>query len=284
MAPEISLPKHLSSDKPRVLVVDGSKLVRRMIEGMLKAELPECVVLSCETGEAAQRELESGVVDLVTTALSLPDMDGIELAHHVREYSPQAYIPIIVVSGDVQERLVARSLSHDVTDYFDKALGFEALAEFISGYVHPAQTANGEVLYVEDSRVVATATTRMMEKFGLNVTHVTSVEAAIELLEAAKSEGRAPGPDLVLTDVNLKGELSGGDLLELIRGGFGYSKAELPVLVMTGDYNPKNQAALLRAGANDLVHKPIEERLLITKLVFQLRVARKVRERAHASS
>ncbi|HVV95606.1 MAG TPA: response regulator [Rhodanobacteraceae bacterium] len=277
-----SLPQHLSSDTPRVLVVDGSRLVRRLIEGVLKAELPGAVVLSCESGETAKRELESGVVDLVTTALSLPDMDGVELAHYVREYSPQAYIPIIVVSGDVQERLVARSLSHDVTDYFDKSLGFEALAEFIRGYVHPAQFANGEVLYVEDSRVVALATTRMMEKFGLTVTQVTSVEAAIELLEAAKSEGRAPGADLVLTDVNLKGELSGGDLLELIRGGFGYGKGELPVLVMTGDDNPKSQAALLRAGANDLVHKPIEERLLITKLVFQLRVSRKLREREHA--
>jgi DNA-binding response OmpR family regulator len=51
---------------------------------------------------------------------------------------------------------------------------------------------------------------------------------------------------------------------------------------MTGDDNPKNQAALLRAGANDLVHKPIEERLLITKLVFQLRVSRKLRERESA--
>jgi CheY-like chemotaxis protein len=274
-----SLPQHLSSDTPRVLVVDGSRLVRRLIEGVLKAELPGAVVLSCENGEAAKRELESGVVDLVTTALSLPDMDGVELAHYVREFSPQAYIPIIVVSGDVQERLVAHSLSHDVTDYFDKSLGFDALAEFIRGYVHPAEVANGEVLYVEDSRVVALATTRMMEKFGLAVTQVTSVEAAVELLEAAKSEGRAPGADLVLTDVNLKGELSGGDLLELIRGGFGYGKGELPVLVMTGDDNPKNQAALLRAGANDLVHKPIEERLLITKLVFQLRVARKLRQR-----
>ena len=277
-----SLPQHLSSDTPRVLVVDGSRLVRKLIEGVLKAELPDCVVLSCETGAAAKRELENGVVDLVSTALSLPDMDGVELAHHVREYSPQAYIPIIVVSGDVQERLVARSLSHDVTDYFDKSLGFDALGEFIRGYVHPAQVASGDVLYVEDSRVVALATTRMMEKFGLTVTLVTSVEAAIELLETAKNEDRAPGPDLVLTDVNLKGELSGGDLLELIRGGFGYSKGELPVLVMTGDDNPKNQTALLRAGANDLVHKPIEERLLITKLVFQLRVARKLRERAHA--
>jgi CheY-like chemotaxis protein len=280
MPSEIALlPQHLSSDTPRVLVVDGSRLVRRLIEGVLKAELPGAVVLSCEIGEAAKRELESGVVDLVTTALSLPDMDGVELAHYVREFSPQAYIPIIVVSGDVQERLVARSLSHDVTDYFDKSLGFDALAEFIRGYVHPAEVANGEVLYVEDSRGVALATTRMKEKVGRAVTHVTSGEAAVELLEAAKSEGRAPGADLVLTDVNLKGELSGGDLLELIRGGFGYGKGELPVLVMTGDDNPKNQAALLRAGANDLVHKPIEERLLITKLVFQLRVARKLRQR-----
>jgi CheY-like chemotaxis protein len=277
-----SLPQHLSSDTPRVLVVDGSRLVRRLIGQVLKAELPDAVVLSCETGAEAQRELGNGVVDLVTTALSLPDMDGIELAHHVREHSPQAYIPIIVVSGDTQERLVARSLSQDVTDYFDKSLGFEALAEFIRGYVHPADLANGSVLYVEDSRVVALATTRMMEKFGLAVTHVTSVEAAVEILEKAKEEGRAPGTDLVLTDVNLKGDLSGGDLLELIRGGFGYSKGELPVLVMTGDDNPKNQTALLRAGANDLVHKPIEERLLITKLVFQLRVARKIRERANA--
>jgi CheY-like chemotaxis protein len=277
-----SLPQHLSSDTPRVLVVDGSRLVRRLIGQVLKAELPDAVVLSCETGAAAQRELAHGVVDLVTTALSLPDMDGVELAHHVREHSPQAYIPIIVVSGDTQERLVARSLSQDVTDYFDKSLGFEALAEFIRGYVHPADLANGNVLYVEDSRVVALATTRMMEKFGLAVTHVTSVEAAVEILEKAKDEGRGPGTDLVLTDVNLKGDLSGGDLLELIRGGFGYAKGELPVLVMTGDDNPKNQTALLRAGANDLVHKPIEERLLITKLVFQLRVARKIRERATA--
>ena len=86
------------------------------------------------------------------------------------------------------------------------------------------------------------------------------------------------GTDLVLTDVNLKGELSGGDLLSRIREHYGYGKGALPVLVMTGDDNPGNQAALLRAGANDLVQKPIEERLLVTKLLFQLRVAQRLRE------
>ena len=62
-------------------------------------------------------------------------------------------------------------------------------------------------------------------------------------------------------------------MLQKLRGEYGYSKGELPVLVMTADDNPRNQAALLRAGANDLVHKPVEERLLVTKLLFQLKVA-----------
>ena len=46
---------------------------------------------------------------------------------------------------------------------------------------------------------------------------------------------------------------------------------------MTGDANPANQSDLLRHGANDLVQKPIEERLLVTKLLFQLRVGRLLR-------
>jgi len=83
----------------------------------------------------------------------------------------------------------------------------------------------------------------------------------------------------VLTDVNLKGTLSGADLIARVRGEFGYGRGRLPILVMTGDDNPRNQAALLKSGANDLVQKPIEERLLITKLLFQLRVSQHLRQR-----
>jgi CheY-like chemotaxis protein len=195
----------------------------------------------------------------------------------VREHSPQAYIPIVIVSGDVNERLVNRELSEYVTDYFDKSLGFNALSTFIRGYICPEAQTTGDVLYVEDSRVVALATRRMLEKYGLTVLHVVSVEDAIALLETAMAQGRTPGVDVVLSDVNLKGELTGADLLASVRNEFGYAKGQLPVLIMTGDDNPVNQTKLLRAGANDLVQKPIEERLLITKLLFQMRVARHVR-------
>ena len=264
---------------PRILVVDGSKVVRRMIEGVLRQQLPQAEITLCETGVQAQDALQQGAINLVTTALRLPDMDGFELARYLREHTPQAYIPIIVVSGDVQDRLETRSITDDVTDYFDKSLGFGALAAFIKGYVAPEAAVAGEVLYVEDSKVVAVATRRMLEKHGLKVMHCSGVEDAIAYLESCLSQGRAPGVDVVLTDVYLKGELTGKDLVNAIRGDFGYPKGQLPVLVMTGDANPVNQTALLRAGANDLVLKPIEERLLVTKLLFQLRVGRMLRER-----
>ena len=90
--------------------------------------------------------------------------------------------------------------------------------------------------------------------------------------------------DIILTDVYLKGGLTGKELLEKLRGEYGLDRGAMPVLVMTAEDNPRNQAALLRVGANDLVHKPVEERLLITKLLFQLRVAQARQRRLGAAA
>ena len=255
------------------MVVDGSRLVRKLIADVLQREVPGVDVVACESVAQAREALASGPVDLVTTALALPDGDGIALARTVREAAGQKYVPVIVVSGDAQSHLESRAFTDDVTDYFDKALGHNALAAFIRGYVHPEPIPGARVLYVEDSKVVAVATKRMLERHGLKVLHFIGVEEALAHFDTHRGEDDV-GADLVLTDVYLKGELSGHDLLGRLRVQFGYGKRRLPILVMTGDANPQNQSELLRAGANDLVLKPIEERLLVTKTLFQLRLSR----------
>lgn len=267
--------QHVVSDAPRVMVVDGSRLVRKLIGDTLLRDLPNAEVIGCGGLEEARAVLANGVVDLVTTALVLPDGDGLALARMVRETAGQAYVPVIVVSGNAQEALETRAFTEDITDYFDKGLGHGALAAFIRGYVQPAPIEGARVLYVEDSKVVAVATKRMLARQAMQVLHVPSVEEALEHLH--KYRGRSDGDvgaDLVLSDVYLKGALSGRDLLGQIRGAFGYGKRRLPMVMMTGDDNRDNQAALLREGANDLVLKPIEERLLVTKVLFQLRLAK----------
>ena len=140
-----------------------------------------------------------------------------ELARQVREHSPQAYIPIVVVSGDVQERLVARALSqrrHRLLRQVARLRG--------AGGVHPRLRApesdrqRRRALRRGQPRGRAGDAAHARED-GFSVTHVVTVEDALELLESARGAGHAPGADLVLTDVNLKGELSGGDLLERVR-------------------------------------------------------------------
>jgi CheY-like chemotaxis protein len=269
--------RHLANAAPRIMVVDGSKLVRKLIGDVLVREVADAELVACGGIAEARAALEHGPVNLVTTSLVLPDGDGIALARTVREASGQAYVPVIVVSGDAQAALEARRFTEDVTDYFDKGLGYGALAAFIRGYVQPQPIPGARVLYVEDSKVVALATKRMLERHDMQVLHFIGVEEALVHLEAhrgAADDGDDIGADLVLTDVYLKGELSGNDLLARIREDFGYGKRRLPVLVMTGDANQANQSELLRAGANDLVLKPIEERLLVTKALFQLRLSR----------
>ena len=272
--------RHLISDAPRVMVVDGSKLVRKLIADVLQREVPGVQVIGCSSIAEARVALEQGEVHLVTTALALPDGDGLEIARSVREAAGQAYVPVIVVSGDAQQHLEERRFTEFVTDYFDKALGHEALAAFIRGYVQPEPVVGATILYIEDSRVVAETTRRMLERQSLNVVHVLKAEDAFALLTAESLGLSTHKFDLVLTDVILKGELSGRDIVQRIRVDFAYGKRRLPILVMTGDSNRDNQAELLQAGANDLVLKPIAERLLVTKVLFQLRLARMDASRA----
>ena len=60
--------RHIASDNPRVMVVDGSKVARTLITRVLEKGLAGVTVIACETGAEAQDALHAGVVDLVTTA------------------------------------------------------------------------------------------------------------------------------------------------------------------------------------------------------------------------
>jgi CheY-like chemotaxis protein len=273
--------RHITTDTPRVLVVDGSKVVRKLIGDLLKADLPGVDVTGCAGQAEAEAALAGEPFDLVTTSLSLPDGDGMQLARQVRASAGQRYVPVIVVSGDAQNHLESRRFTEDVTDYFDKANGYPALAAFLRGYIQPQAIPDARVLYVEDSVTVAMATRRMLQAHDITVMHMSRGDDALAYLREQAGMDDI-GADLVLTDVTLDGEVSGLDLLRVIRNELGYGKRRLPVLVMTGDGNRDKQSNLLREGANDLVLKPIEERMLITKTFFQLRMAQ-LQDRATAA-
>ena len=92
--------------KNRILVVDGSTVSRQILSRILQDEMTGIEVDSCKNAEEAQKKLKNNHYDLITTALMLPDMDGLALCSKIRNTATHKYTPVIVVSGDADERLL----------------------------------------------------------------------------------------------------------------------------------------------------------------------------------
>jgi len=257
----------LTKEISHILIVDSSSVTCELLTRMLKEKLPEVEVVACADGDTAQKLLEKKQFDLITTALLLPDMDGLKLCSAIRQQESYQYTPVIVVSGDANARLLREGFEAGVTDYFDKSKGYKAFGNFIISFVQRNSGMSGRVLFVEDSATAAHYTKKLLVKNNLEVTHTVSAEQAMTILQAeCESKSPAKRIDMVITDFHLVGDMTGGDLVHAIRARFHYTEQELPVLVLTGSDERDTQIAVFRAGANDFVMKPIVEEVMLARV------------------
>ncbi len=139
-------------------------------------------------------------------------------------------VPIQLTSSDHKEQSDEK-LSIDPRDLFEKT-------------VH--------VLLVEDSNTNAFIAKAFCEKYGMKVSWVTDGRAAIEFLENDSTV------KLVLMDNQLP-LVEGIEATEIIRRDLGMA---VPIYACTADGSEDTQLSFLKAGANYVILKPIQERAL----------------------
>ena len=266
------------SESQKVLIADSSKLARKLTEKLVKKIRPYTDVIAVDTVEQAIEKLQGTRVDLIISALRLSDDDGTKICQYVRENLH--YLPVIIVSGDVDSRVQERVMSSDVTDYIDKASGQKGLEIFLRGLLRPDDQINGKILYIEDSAVVAHATKKLLQNHNLDITHTLSVTDAKEIIPDRASAYEKF--ELVLTDYYLKNNETALEILEYVRSDLGLDKIEMPFVIMTGDENTENQKQILHLGANDLIGKPVNQEALVKKIKFQIRFTQFHREKSQS--
>ena len=249
----------------RIMVVDGSAVSREIAARILREAMHDAEVTACGSGAESLQALSDNHFDLITTSLLLPDIDGLELCRNIRESNEHHHTPIIVISGDANERLQKEGFAAGVTDYFDKSQGYQAFGQFVKNFTQRNTGLVGKVLFVEDSRVAATITQRLLERHGLMVTHTVSGEDALRLIDENRNS-EDQNYDLIISDFHLEEEMTGGDLLHTIRTRYRLSQQELPVLIITGNDETKDKVELFHAGANDFVSKPLIEEVLMARV------------------
>ncbi len=108
----------MRDSEARVLVVDDDRAIRRFLRTSLTAH--GYVVLEAETGQDALRAVMAQRPDVIILDLGLPDLDGVEVARQLREWTQT---PIIVLSVREHEEDKIASLDAGADDYLTKPFG-----------------------------------------------------------------------------------------------------------------------------------------------------------------
>jgi len=92
---------------PRVLVVDDSLSVRKMVERAL--EMKGFEVLAASSGTEAMERIDSARPDLVVCDVVMPDVDGYRICEFVRTHPALAETPVLLISGIVNSAVLERA-------------------------------------------------------------------------------------------------------------------------------------------------------------------------------
>lgn len=109
----------MEMDKYRILVVDDDALFRALCSDILTNEGFFVSTASCG-GDALQMIENDEPIDIVITDLVMPDMDGVEVLHRVKQHN--ALIDVIVLTGHGTIGSAVEALKNGAFDYIRKPL------------------------------------------------------------------------------------------------------------------------------------------------------------------
>lgn len=119
-------------DGLRVLIVDDSSVMRKMIEHSLgKAGIPLQKVLTASDGLEALALLQANTVDLVLCDINMPVMTGLELLQRLCSSGIAKGAPVIMITTEGGESEVVQALAYGARGYIRKPFAVEQVREQI---------------------------------------------------------------------------------------------------------------------------------------------------------
>ncbi|HJW33960.1 MAG TPA: response regulator [Holophagaceae bacterium] len=111
-----------------VLLVEDNLLTARMIRSRL--EMEGLTVLEAHNGLEGLEIIRAQRVDLVSTDLMMPAMDGFRLIQEIRDMPPpKGKVPVLVVSSNQNEQDMVRCLAAGADDYITKPISPQVFIE-----------------------------------------------------------------------------------------------------------------------------------------------------------
>jgi len=179
-----------------VLVIEDELPIRKFLRAGLEDQ--GFALLEAETGKQGLAEVAMRVPDLVLLDLGLPDIDGFEIVHRIREWSQ---LPIIVLTARGQDGDKVQALDAGADDYVTKPFSMpELLARMRVALRHRARLGRDDSAGVfEVDRLRIDLASHRVSVNGTDV-QLTPIEFRL-LATLARHAGRVLTHDFLLREV-----------------------------------------------------------------------------------
>ncbi len=116
-----------NDERPRILVADDDREIRRVIGFILRSEFDATIV---ENGEKAIEKVRQGIeFDVVSLDLQMPGRSGVETLKEIKQLNPALEVLIMTAHSDMES--AKKALKWGAYDYIDKPFKNETYRETI---------------------------------------------------------------------------------------------------------------------------------------------------------
>ncbi len=252
----------------RVLVADDNMTNRRILRTLL-ASWDMQPTIAGDGAEALQALTQACEADqpfaIVLSDVTMPEMDGFQLAEEIRKNPRLSSTTIIMLTSAGQRGDAARCRELGLEGYLTKPVSqselLDAVLRVAGSKCTVAKTTlvtrhslreggrSLRILLAEDSDVNQLLASRMLEKHGHKVVTASNGRAALERLETSSF-------DVILMDIQMP-EIDGFEATALIRKAEESTGKHLPIIAMTAHAMEGDRERCLAAGMDGYISKPL---------------------------
>ncbi len=241
----------------RLLIVEDSRAMMRAVEAVLKDALEYPVDCAASMAEAKiLLDSNPGAYVAAVLDLHLPDADNGEMV----DLGLSRGIPVIVLTGDIDEQLRSIVSARPIIDYVVKQ-NANSLHVVSQDIVRLLRNPERKVMIVESSESFRTHLQEILENQRLKVL------VAADAFDALELAGQHQDISLALIDL-LTPDCKGIELATNLRARF--PATQLAIIGISSSTDPFVAVRFIKAGADDVLRKPYLTEELVSRVNARL--------------
>jgi diguanylate cyclase (GGDEF)-like protein len=202
--------------------------------------------------------LEKQQPSLILLDIDTPDMDGFEALSKLKGHTKWYDIPVILMTGTVDELLFPRALKLGVNKVLDKPIVPSVLLDCVKTYI---QGNAHSVLIVDDQELSITMLRKILDR---DYT-IFAADNGPEAIRLAKKHL----PDVILLDIMML-DMDGFAVIAVLKRT--EKTKDIPVIFITGLANDEDEEKGLALGAADYITKPFSPAVVKLRLRNQIMI------------